>query len=264
MPEGSERVDIPGTPTSPTTGLTGLAAVVVAALLGVAAYAGTTTLTLAYLVGALVVAVGWPPLAGLARAQSSMVVLAVAAVSFTVIVAWTEHEDGTRWVSAALAISLALVFLQSLVRRDGREGAVVSMAAMTLGLGVLASGCFVADALLRPRGQDAVVAAVASAAVGVLLHMALGRHERWAEWCLPIALLAGVGIGLVVAAIGGVAWNAVLMAGLLAAGVSHAFRAVLSGLPTRGPWAQLALGAAAVLVVGVIPTATTWLFGHLS
>lgn len=245
-------------------------AVASALLLGVCAYAGSVPLGVAYLLSGLVLAGGWPMLLGLQRERSSAVVLAIGVLSMTAVVTTADNADGIRWVTAALAISLALVFLQSLIRRDGREQLVVSLSAMSLGLGVLASGAFLADAALRQHGREAVVAALAGAAIGAVLDATLGRRTHLAEWSLPASLVLGVAAGVIAARVAGVPWNAPLVAGLLGAGV-HALRAILaapagrlgSGRSGSMP-AQLALGVGSVLFVGVLPTSAAWLFAHLT
>lgn len=272
MPEGSETtvepVDAPagrvrGTSSSPL--LAAVGAVVLAVLLVVCVYAGSVALAAAYLLSALVVAVGWPILHGLQRERSSALVLAIGAVSMAIIVGWADSADGIRWVTAALAISLALVFLQSLVSRGERERVVISLAVMSLGLGALASGAFIADAALRLHGREAVVAALAGAALGTALDAGLQGRGRLSEATLPVSLLFGIAAGVIAAQIAGIPWNAPLVAGLLGAAVSHAFRTILRG-PSRtgGPEAQLALGSATVLFVGVLPTAAVWFFAQIS
>lgn len=242
------------------------AALVSAAVLAGAVYAGSVVLAAAYLLVSALVVAGWPALLGLQRQRSSILVLGIGAISLTIIVGWAGSADGIRWVTAALAISLALVFLQSLVGRGGRENVVIALAGMALGLGVLASGAFVADAALRPGGREAVVAAMAAAAAGSVLDALLLRRPALREWGLPVALVIGIGSGLFAARIAAVPWNAPLVAGLLAAGVSHALRTILRGLPGRAGsvFASLAMGAAGVLFAGVLPTAALWFFAHVT
>lgn len=241
------------------------AALVGAAVLAGAVFAGSVVLAAAYLLVSALVVVGWPMLLGLHRQRSSILVLGIGALSLSVIVGWSDSADGIRWVTAALAISLALVFLQSLVGRGGRENVVIALAGMALGLGVLASGAFVADAALRPDGRQAVVAAMAAAAAGAVLDALLLSRPALREWGLPVALLIGIGSGVLAAGIADVPWNAPLVAGLLAAGVSNALRTILSGLPgrARSVYASMAMGAAGVLFVGVLPTAAVWFFAHV-
>lgn len=242
------------------------AAVVSAAFLAGAVYAGSVVLAVAYLLVSALVVAGWPALLALQRRRSSILVLGIGAISLTVIVGWARSADGIRWVTAALAISLALVFLQSLVGRGGRENVVVALAGMALGLGVLASGAFVADAALRPDGREAVVAAMAAAGAGAVLDALLMRRPTLRDWGLPVALVIGIGSGLLAAQIADVPWNAPLVAGLFAAGASNALRTVLRSLPGRAEsaLASLALGGAAVLFTGVLPTAAVWLFAHVN
>lgn len=243
-----------------------VAALMSAAALASAGYAGSVVLAVAYLLVSALVVVGWPLLLGLQRQRSSMLVLGIGALSLTTIVGWSDSADGIRWVTAALAISLALVFLQSLVGRGGRENVVIALSGMALGLGVLASGAFVADAALRPDGHEAVVAAMTAAAAVAGLDALLLSRPVLREWGLPVALLIGIGSGVLAARIADVPWNAPLVAGLLAAGVSYALRTILSGLPGRAGsvFASLAMGAAGVLFIGVLPTASVWFFAHVS
>lgn len=241
-------------------------AVVSATVLAGAVYAGSVALAGAYLLVSALVVVGWPILLGLQRQRSSIVVLGIGAMSLTLIVGEADSADSIRWVTAALAISLALVFLQSLVGRGGREDVVVALAGMALGLGVLASGAFVADAALRPGGREAVVAAMAAAAAGAVVDALLRHRPALREWDLPVTLVIGIGSGVLAARIADVPWNAPLVAGLLAAGVSNALRTILRGLPgrTHAALTPLAMGGAGVLFVGVLPTAAVWFFAHVT
>lgn len=249
-----------------------LGALLVAIALVVGSDLGRVPLAAAYLVSGLLFAGGWAMLLGLPRLRSSAVVLAVSAAATTVIVALTDDTEGIRWVTAALAISLALVFLHTLTRRGGPDQVVVSLSSMALGLGALGSGAFVADAALRPLGREAIVAALGAAAVGAVLDAAVRNRPRLSEWSLPISLVLGVLIGLAAAVVIGGPWNGPLVAGLLGAGVSHAFRSILSDVPdsvepamdrSGSALAQLSLGGGSVLFVGVLPTVVTWLFQHV-
>lgn len=249
---------------------TTLGAILAAVLLVVGAYVGRIELAGAYLISGLVLAGGWAMLLGLPRVRSSAAVLGVSALATAVIVAVTDDTQGIRWVTAALAISLALVFLHTLTRRGGPDRVVVSLSSMALGLGALGSGAFVADAALRPQGREAVVAALTAAAVGAVLDGAARDHPRMSEWTLPASLVLGVLIGTATAIVTGVPWNGPLVAGLLGAGVSHAFRSILTAGPesegrdrSGSALAQLSLGGGSVLFVGVLPTVVSWLFQHV-
>lgn len=247
-----------------------LGAVLTAALLVLSSYAGSNLVAGAYLVSGLMLAGGWARLLRLPRERSSALLLAISTASLTVIVALTEDLQGIRWVTAALAISLALVFLHTLTRPGGLDRVVVALSSMALGLGALASGAFIADAVVRDNGRETVAAALIAAAVGTLLDSGTRGKARLSEWSLPTSLVVGVLIGIGASVVAGVPWNAPLLAGLLGAGVSHAFRLILSAPVDRegtnrsatAP-AQLALGAASVLFVGVLPTAVAWLFQHV-
>lgn len=253
-----------------------LGAVLTAALLVLCSYAGRSyaeplLLAGAYLLSGLMVAVGWARLLCLPRERSSALVLGVAAAAMTAIVALTDDLEGIRWVTAALAISLALVFLHTLTRRGGPGRVVVSLSSMALGLGALASGAFIADAVLRENGRETVVAALAAAAVGAVIDNGLRGNARLSQWRLPTSLVVGVLIGVGTSMVAGIPWNAPLLAGLLGAGMSHAFREIISapvaraGIDRSGTApAQLALGAASVLFVGVLPTVVIWLFQRIS
>ncbi|MDQ2852180.1 hypothetical protein V3G39_04725 [Dermatophilaceae bacterium Sec6.4] len=260
---GSEAVSMP---TSSSSWSIAAAAVLSAAVLAVSVYAGSVVLAGAFLLVSALLVVGWPVLFGLQRERSSILVLGIGAVALAVVVGRSGSADGIRWVTAALAISLALVFLQSLVSRGGRENVVVALAGMTMGLGVLASGAFVADAALRPGGREAVVAALSAAAAGAVIDALLLRRPTLREWGLPLSLVIGIAAGVLTARVADVAWNAPLVAGLLGAGVAHSLWTILRGLPDQAGSvrASLSMGAAGVLFAGVLPTAAVWLFEHLN
>jgi hypothetical protein len=97
--------------------------------------------------------------------------------------------------------------------------------------------------------------AVAGAALGVsALVDLLARVPRLRPWLLPLALVAGTGAAVAVAAlVGGMTLGAAALLGLFGAAVSAALRAVLGALPTMsGSRSQLACACASVLGCGVV------------
>lgn len=233
------------------------AGVVASALLVLGALVDTQVVSAAFVLVGLVLAWGWPVLLGLPRPRGSSLVLVAGVVAFTA--AGADPDHGMRWLGAALAICLGLTFLHELTRSDGREALVVSIAGSALGLGVLASGAFLHDAMTREHGDLAVITAAGATALAVVVDFAFHRSHRLEEWTLPVGLLVGAALGLLLGQTAEGTWNLLLLTGLVSAGVAHALRRMLAAQPTaREQVAQLAIGVACTLAVGVVPTAAIW------
>ena len=195
--------------------------VVTAALAAVAALAGYLHPVALLVVAALlvlVVAVGWPELAGLPFRPGSAAVVALTGLGAVFAVRYTG--TGLSGLAVVLACALMVSFLNELLRRDGRTRMVESVSGTEAG-GVLAlcTACWVAtDALIG--GEAVVVAGALALAVGA----AVSAFElpRWmsailtaataavagaaAGWALPtislqVGAVLGVAVGVLVAAL---------------------------------------------------------------
>ncbi len=233
------------------------AGVVGSALFVLGALVDAQVVSAAYVLVGLVFAWGWPVLLGLPRPRGSSLVLVAGVVAFTA--AGADADAGMRWLGAALAVCLGLTFLHELTRTDGREALVVSIAGSAFGLGVLAGGAFVQEAMTRSHGDLAVIAAAGATALAIVVDHAFHRSHRLAEWTLPAGLLLGAALGLLLGLAADGTWNVLLLTGLVSAGVAHALRHILAAQPTgRDQVAQLAIGTACTLVAGIVPTAAMW------
>lgn len=244
-----------------TSYLAVIGGVVTAALVILGAYAGHDVSAYAVLAAGLALAWGWPLLLGLPRPTGISLVLAAASVGMAGVVVFSARDDGMQDLSVVLAGGLVLAFLHQLVRTDGRESLVVSLAGCSLGLAVLASGMFCAGAAPYDQGDAAVAVAVGAAALGLLIDAVLPA-EHAVEWSLPASVLIGVLLGLVVGLTDDRALSALLLTGLLAGFVGAALRRVLRQLDTDEPAGRLTYGIAAVLSTGVLAYAAQWLINR--
>lgn len=235
--------------------------VVTAALVILGAYAGHDVTAYAVLAAGLALAWGWPLLLELPHPTGISLVLAAGALGMAGVVVFSGSDDGMQDLSVVLAVGLVLAFLHQLVRTDGREALVVSLASCCLGLAVLASGMFCAGAAPYDQGDAAVAVAVGAAALGLLVDTVVpARHA--AEWSLPASVLIGVLLGLIVGLTEDNALNFLLLTGLLAGFVGAALRRVLRQLDTVEPAGRLTYGIAAVLSTGVLAYAAQWLINR--
>lgn len=236
-----------------------LGGVASAALVVLGAFTGGQVVTAAFTVTGLVVAWGWPVLLGLPRPRGSSLVLVVGVIALAVVDLASDDQDGMRWLTAALAITLVLAFLHELVRTDGRASLVLSIAGAALGLGLLASGAFFRESMDYADGDLAIVTAVGASTLTLLVDLVWHRRHRLDEWSLPIGLLLGAGLGVALGLTRADLWNVLLVTGLVSAGVSHALRRILAAQPTTDEQvSQLGIGTACTLVVGVVPYLALW------
>nr|WP_240934243.1 hypothetical protein [Cellulomonas sp. IC4_254] len=203
--------------------------VAVAGVLGGVSLAGRDGVVLAALLVLLsgVLALGWPRVAGLPARAGSAVVIGLAGVAAVVVVHVTTTEPLLGDVPAVFAGAVLAAFVAELVRRDGRERLVESLAGTVAGalVPVCAAGWLAAE---RTAAGDAVVVTGAVA-------LAVGS----AITALPLRGWAGAGATLGAAVAGG------LVAG--------------AALPTVGLLSGALLGAA----IGVLVASGDALFDRL-
>lgn len=168
--------------------------VVTAALAAAAALAGYLhPVALLVLTGllVLVVAAGWPELAGLPFRPGSAVVVALTGVGAVSAVYYTG--TGLSGLAVVLATGLLLAFVNELLRRDGRLRMVESLAGTVAGeVLALCTACWVATTALA-GGSSLVVVGALALAVGA----AVSAFEvpRWASSVLTAVAAAGAGAG---------------------------------------------------------------------
>ncbi len=166
--------------------------VVTAALAAAAALAGylhPVALLAVVVALVLVVALGWPELAGLPFGPGSAVVIALVGIGGVVAVRATG--TGLSGLAVVLAAGLMVAFVNELLRRDGRTRMVESVSGTVAG-GVLAlcAACWVAADSLA-GGESVVVAGALALAVGA----AVSAFElpRWVSAVLTALASAGAG-----------------------------------------------------------------------
>lgn len=227
--------------------------VLAAVLIAVAASAGELMLAGALLLGALIIGWGWPQAAGLPSPKGATLVLMVSAVVLVVAVSAAETEPLLRWGSAGLAIGLGLMFLQQLLRRDGRPRLTESVMGTSLGLVVLGSTVAFLPFVHKDHGPALISCAMAAVAAGTLADLLVG-HDVVRVWLLPLAMVLG-GIASVAASLVLEAPDIppAALIGVAAAGLSHAFRRMLS--PESGSYSsqgQIATGLGSIGLVGAL------------
>lgn len=235
-----------------TSVLAGLAAVVLAALLAVAAHAGTTLLAAAVALAVVLVALGWAVLLHLPHARGTSVVVAVSGWAATGAALVTSTRTQPLGVFAVLLAGCVLVaFLHELARRDARHSLVESVTGTVSGqvVAVLGAGwVFVPSTRL---GVDGVVIAASAAAVTALVTGIPTVPDAVRGW---VALGAGTGA----AGVAAVVTSPSSLVGSLALGLSVSasvagLALLLSGQETaRTPLGVLAASAAPVCAVGTV------------
>jgi len=183
--------------------------VAVAGVLGGVSLAGRDGVVLAALLVVLsvVLALGWPLVAGLPARVGSGLVIGLAGVAAVVVVHVTTTEPLLGDVPAVFAGAVLAAFVAELARRDGRERLVESVAGTVAGalVPVCAAGWLAAE---RTAAGDAVVVTGAVA-------LAVGS----AVTALPVRGWAGAGASLGAAVAGGAVAGAALPAVGLVSGV---------------------------------------------
>jgi hypothetical protein len=223
---------------------------VVAALVAVAAFVGELPLVLLAGVLALAIAVGWPTLVDAPARRGASVVIALAGLGALVAVALTSGEPFLRALPEVLALAVLLAFVHELLRRDGRERLVESVA--TAASGVVVAGC-VAGWVAAGRttgGASLVVTGALALAVGSALsalHLA-----GWLAALVTIvsAAAAGAGAGALLPVVDPLAGGLIgLAVGILVAALHRLFDR-LRTMRTR--WPALAGAVLPVTVTGIL------------
>ncbi|WP_460629606.1 hypothetical protein [Intrasporangium mesophilum] len=218
-------------------------ALLVAALAGYAAMLGVT------LVLALVLAWGWPVLAGSFTPNATSVVLVVSSVAIVL----SALRDDLRWLAAAVAFGIVLSFLAQLIRRTGREGLVLTLLASFGGLAVTASGATAVVAANTDHGTAVAVIAMAAVGASVVADLLAGRRA-----VSPLLGIVALVVSSVVAMLAGSWFDGVsaltsLGIGAAAGTVSWSLRRVFALSPAmvtvRG---QVGAGVGSVLAIGAI------------
>ncbi len=241
---------LPAMPTGIVRWWTAGATLAAAALLALAAFAGTTALVAAGLFVVGVLAWGWPRLVDSPSPHGSLAVVAVGGAGCVLAVGLTEQEPLLQWLAPALAGAVVLEFIHQLARRDGRPRLVECVTVTLAGVVVLAS---MSSWVALPRttaGAGGVLVAVVPVAVGLAMQAgpAPGRITSVAG-VVASAVLAGLAAGVVP----GPTVLAGLLTGLVAGAVAVMVHRLLAVLPPAGAApAWLALATAPLASSGMV------------
>lgn len=224
-----------------------------ATLIAVSASAGPMMLAAAILLGLLITAWGWPQAAGLPSPKGATVVLMISAVILVGVVAAAENAPYLRWGSAALAIGLVTIFFQQLLRRDGRPRLTESAMGTSLGLVVFGAAVAFLPFVHQDTGPQLIACAMAAVAAGTLADLLVG-HDSVRIWLLPLSMVLGGAASVVTSlVVSAPAIPPAALIGVSAAGLSHAFRRMMS--PEAGSYSsqgQIASGLASIGLVGAM------------
>lgn len=247
---GATTPPVPEMPMQPL--LTG-AVVALGGLLTVTAFAGPAMVALALALAAGVIVWGWCALFGLPSPRGTALVLGLGSAAAIAAVLATTEDPYLVWLPAAMAGAMIVAFVHQLARRDGRPRLVESIASTVTAIAVVVSGASLVALPRTEHGAWVVAIAMAATAASAVTDLA-GRSRRFLPWLLPLAMLAG-GVAAVAVGhqLGAVSWGVAALLGVLAAGISHAVRRVLSTLPAiSGARSQLVSACASVLTGGMV------------
>lgn len=231
--------------------LTLIATLLSAVLVAVSASAGPQILAAALAFGSLVVAWGWPRATGLPSPKGASGVLALAALLLVGSVLTAEQSPYLRWTAGALAIAVLAMFLQQLLRRDGRPRLAESVMGTAFGLVVLASATAYLPVVHVEAGPQLIACAMAAIAAGTGADLLVG-HRAVRPWLLPLSMVLGGAASVATALlIDAPDIPPAALVGVTCAALSHAFRRLLA--PEAGSYSsqgQIATGVASVAMSG--------------
>ncbi len=166
---------------------------VVAALVAVAASVGEAPLVGLAAVLALLVALGWPSLVDAPARRGAAVVVGLGGLGGVVAVTLTSGEPFLRELPEVLALSVLVAFVHELVRRDGRERLVESVAGVVSGVVVATAVAGWIAAGRTDGGTSVVVTGAVALAVGAAVSGV--PLTGWAGVLLTVVVTAGAGAG---------------------------------------------------------------------
>lgn len=227
-----------------------------AVLLAALTPAGPVWVGIGVLALGLVLAAAW-----LAFSPTTWGIREVVAIGAVLIAACGIRSDPgghPHWLALALAGSLVIAFLVQLLRTDGRADVVGSLGSCALAFAILACGGLAPFAAARAHAVPVAWTVAIGVIASVLTRLAVQRTSLDLEWAVPVAMVVGGIGGVLIAAGTGLAWNRLLLIGMLAAGLAHAVRRVLLTSAVRDRLAHVAAGIAIAFSGGVIAYAATW------
>ncbi|MDQ6897846.1 MAG: hypothetical protein M3171_14815, partial [Actinomycetota bacterium] len=248
-PEDALDVEPDAAGSPPAVGTT----VALAVLVGLSAYAGSTPTALAVAFAAVVMVWGWAELTDAPSPRSATAVVGFGALAICLAVVLTRSEPYLVWAPAAVAVSVVAAFLHQVLRRGGRPRLTAGVASSVAALAITACGVPLIPLPLGSPGPGWV--AVAMAAVALTAVLTLGaRRPRLRPWVLLASAVLGTAVAVLAAVVlKGIPLLGAAVLGLLVSAVVHVLSRVLLALPgARTAQAAISVGAATVLVAGVL------------
>lgn len=223
---------------------------VLAAVVAVAGFLGPLPLAGVCAALVLVLAVGWPALAGLPFGPGSSTVVALGGVGSVAVVTFAETQPYLQGLPVVFAGAVVLAFVNELLRRDGRVRLVESVSGTVAGtLVAVASTGWVATS--RGTGGEALVVtgalALAVGSVVVAVHL-----PAWLGVVVTTLSSAAAGalVGLLLDPLDPVAGGLLGVAVGVLVSALHALFDRMAALERRLP--SLALAALPVTVTGLL------------
>lgn len=229
------------------------AALALALVLGVGAFAGPTVLLPGLLLGQIAVLVGWYRALEVPGGYVGRAVAGAAAAAADVVVVAGAGERPLSGVGAVLALSVLGALLQQLARRDGRDHLTTSLAATVAATVLTVLGCSylavldlsVGTALVAAAGAGAAVTVAASQAVTLVLTDS--RQQALAGPLLGV--LTAAGAGSLVGAAGDLRLTLAVAVAVAAAGLAAAVGQFVARVPAPN---QLLAGTLPVVLAGPV------------
>ncbi|MBO3094664.1 hypothetical protein [Cellulomonas dongxiuzhuiae] len=164
---------------------------VLAAVVAVAGYLGVLPLAGVSAALVLVLAVGWPALAGLPFSPGAGAVVGLGGIGSVAAVTFTAEQPYLQHMALVFAGAVVLAFVNELLRRDGRLRLVESVSGTVAGtvLAVCVTG-WVATARID-GGKELVVAGAVALALGSAAVALRGR--AWLVYLITLAVATGGG-----------------------------------------------------------------------
>lgn len=223
---------------------------VVAAVVAVAAFLGELPLVALAGVLVLVLAAGWPPLVGALAPRGSSVVIALGGLGGLAAVVLTRGDPFLRELPEVLALAVLAAFVHELVRRDGRERLVESVAGTVAGVLVAATAAGWVAAGRTDGGASVVVVGALALAVGSAVSALHLTGSLAATVTIVASVAAGAGAAELVPDVDPLPGGLIgLAVGILAATLRRLFDR-LPSMRRRGP--ALAAAVLPVTVTGVL------------
>jgi hypothetical protein len=235
-----------------------LTALACAAVLALAAYAGSSALGGAELLVCALLVWGWPRLLDLPAPRGTVLTLALAAVGCDAAVVLTTTEPLLDWLALAGAGSVLLAFGHQLARTDGRPRLVESVSGEVMGVALLVCATALVALPRTAAGADAVLALSAAAGAVAIIEL-LPFPERL--FALPTIVGAAAAGGVAAGFAAHTPTDLGVVLGLAYAIASIVLRRMFMARPMSAfPAAALSMAVAPLAASGIVTYVLARLF----